>query len=581
MLLVQHLKLLVLVFDLLGERRILRNKGRAVLLLFVLCYGVTLALNPEVIGVSALSEFFYLFTALAVLYSYGEGSRTVNMICNNLVCWAVAALNIVNIGMFYRKTLIFMPSLGRYIGMDVIENRLIGLFSGSPALSAVSLAAIGMGALLIAQNRERKWKYIYILPMLINYVAMLLANARAANYAFVFACAVFVFLMFVKYRKNVKGILLSSCVSLAMIFVAVGVCRAAQYGLSYTEQWYIWYDTYGKYTEKTTATATEVLDATETAPGDTVTAETETVTAVIESTTAAPAPETSTEITETVGSESDTLIGDSETSVSESDSETTVSESDSETSVSESESETSVSETPGSESESVTVTVETETSAVEPETETTAAPVTTTSPPETTTVPDFEFSDSTIDRHSSTQLSGRGKIWRMAIPAILKKPLWGYGMNRQNAALSAAGGEELTISGGLHNVYLDVLMAFGLAGLCCLALFLLQILIHVIRFFRYHDGSRWSEAAVLTAMIGGFLLYAMAESTPMMSMNHTAVTFWCFMTQLVALVEWGNRLTGHDSPDLLHVAELRITHAIKRVSAKKRSDTADREEKTQ
>ena len=49
--------LAVILFDLIGEKRILRNKGRILLVLFGLCYAGTLMTNINLISFSGLSNF--------------------------------------------------------------------------------------------------------------------------------------------------------------------------------------------------------------------------------------------------------------------------------------------------------------------------------------------------------------------------------------------------------------------------------------------------------------------------------------------------------------------------------------------
>ena len=51
--------LAVLIVDLAGERRVLRNKGRVLLVIFALSYGCTMLTNRNLFGFSFLSNFLY------------------------------------------------------------------------------------------------------------------------------------------------------------------------------------------------------------------------------------------------------------------------------------------------------------------------------------------------------------------------------------------------------------------------------------------------------------------------------------------------------------------------------------------
>lgn len=60
--------LAVLIVDLAGERRVLRNKGRVLLVIFALSYGCTMLTNRNLFGFSFLSNFLYYSEGLALVY---------------------------------------------------------------------------------------------------------------------------------------------------------------------------------------------------------------------------------------------------------------------------------------------------------------------------------------------------------------------------------------------------------------------------------------------------------------------------------------------------------------------------------
>ena len=118
----------VVLFDLFGERRIIRNKGRCLLLMLLVFYAVTLLCNPSLITLSGLSDFGYVLIALAVVYSYGEKSQRNDRIGGNVICVILSLLNFVGIWMFFTKFFVYYAPTGSFIGMYVHENRLCGVW---------------------------------------------------------------------------------------------------------------------------------------------------------------------------------------------------------------------------------------------------------------------------------------------------------------------------------------------------------------------------------------------------------------------------------------------------------------------
>ncbi len=556
---------LVILVDLFGERRILRNKGRILLVVFVLCYAITLLQNRELMTVAGISDFCYILIALAVIYSYTTEDHLLRAIGNNIFCWLITAMSAVSLWMFFEKKHIYIESAERYIGIYFSENRLSGIFASPAVLGMMSLIGIVLGLLLFAQNHKRHLKWIYLIPMLLNLCTMLLANARAANYAFILFCVVFVFCLALKKCKGVKGVMLALCFACVTGFLAGGACKLVQYQLSYVDQFYTWIKTPGVPVESTT----EVLESeslvesltttlpestvteTSTEVSDTVTihSDTSASTATPELTTVPPAE--STTVSDTVGSEDATTSETVTTSASVTTSETVT------TSTSVTTSETVTTSASATTSETVTTSA--------------SAPITTTTLQ--TTKDDFTFGGTTIKRNEDAGLNGRLQMWVTGAKMIKHQFLFGFGLNNYESAFEKTGEYTNLYNGGFHNTYLDILVAYGLAGFLCLFFFLLGILLCVIRYFRRGSGERWGEVSVLVAVVFAYLLYAMAESTPMFAMNHTGMMFWYVMAQLVSLLESDELRSGTYRPGLLFVWLEKLIGVIRKRNKTDRPET--------
>lgn len=438
----------VLAVDLFTEKRILRNKGRFILFVFSMVYAVTLLNNRNLITFSGLSDFSYLLISLAIFYSYGIDSERNDRITGRIICFVLSLMNLIGIWMFYSKFFKYIASTGSFIGMYVHENRLCGLW-GNPAVQGMmAFIGLSLSGVLCFQS-TRKYKPLYVGLAVINFVCMLLANARTAIFCFVFICAVYVFLITLKDRRNVKGVTVSILAGLVMVILVYSGCRLAQRTALLFD---VHYDYYLMNIDRDYA----IAHADESAAA--------------EATEASTAPS------------------------------------------------------------------------------------------------DDPLPMPNADRNSSG-LNGRGELWSAGLKLAARKPLFGHGMNNLNYALEQYGYGKSHISGNLHNVYLDCLVAFGLVGFACLVLFLLMILGNVKKFFRYSDGSHWKQVASLCSIVAGFLLYGMADSSLMFSMYPMAFVFWFIFAQMVNLIEKENKHTGHYRPDIMHLLEKKLSR--KRIADRK------------
>lgn len=233
----------VVVNDLLGEKRLINNKGRIFLLMFIISYGVTLCNNTNLINFSGISNFCYLLINLGIVYSYGKDSEKFDKITSNIVCGLITVANAIGIGMFYAKTYVYYEHRG-YLGMYPAENRLSGLFGNPNVLGMICLIGISLSFLLYLQNREEKYRYVYVLSAVVNFITLLLSNSRTQLYSVIFLCATFFALRVLKDGITAKKFM-KACV-IGLVVVSVGYCgsKLVQKGLSMLDTNYQYYYLY-------------------------------------------------------------------------------------------------------------------------------------------------------------------------------------------------------------------------------------------------------------------------------------------------------------------------------------------------
>lgn len=224
----------VIAFDLLGEKRILRNKGRTVLAAFTLCYCVTLLCNTELISFSGLSNFAYYFACLALVYSYGENSAKWNRVTSTVVVLLVTAANLVGIWMFYTKFFIRIPGRG-CVGMYPSQNRLAGLFGNPNVLGVICLGAVCLAFVRFVKSCRTLDKWLYAAAMAVNYITLLQANSRTQICALCVLCAGYAFLRLLQENRSAGRVAKAAAMAvLAAAMMYVGG-RLLQYGLSLLE----------------------------------------------------------------------------------------------------------------------------------------------------------------------------------------------------------------------------------------------------------------------------------------------------------------------------------------------------------
>lgn len=134
-----------------------------------------------------------------------------------------------------------------------------------------------------------------------------------------------------------------------------------------------------------------------------------------------------------------------------------------------------------------------------------------------------------VDESSANGVSaGRLHLWQVALEEYKDvNPVMGIGFRSIDDVLQ----EELTegqyknsAQGGLHNIYVTILVSSGIVGLLIFAIFVLFILKRILDLLISKDISEYVKCVV--AFIPVWLIGDLVESRIMLGMNFLAVCFW-------------------------------------------------------
>ena len=130
--------------------------------------------------------------------------------------------------------------------------------------------------------------------------------------------------------------------------------------------------------------------------------------------------------------------------------------------------------------------------------------------------------------------NGRINIWKAGFSVFLKKPVFGWTregfVEPVNNVLGIENGGAVS-GGGLHNIYLTVLCASGMAGFICFAALIVLI---AVRFWRQliKDKEISPELLFSFAMSFYFLVSDMVESRILYTVSFFNVVFWIYFGYL-------------------------------------------------
>lgn len=146
--------------------------------------------------------------------------------------------------------------------------------------------------------------------------------------------------------------------------------------------------------------------------------------------------------------------------------------------------------------------------------------------------------------------NNRFEIWREGLETFTHRPLFGCGPRNLWSAVNTCVEEPRSEieAGGLHNMYIELLVVCGIAGFVTFVLFVLRRGIPVLVFVFRNDIPQQRKRVRMVILFAGllaFLAMNMTEGTMLFSTTPYAVCFWVilgFMFNYIALY-------GHKNPE--------------------------------
>lgn len=123
--------------------------------------------------------------------------------------------------------------------------------------------------------------------------------------------------------------------------------------------------------------------------------------------------------------------------------------------------------------------------------------------------------------------TGRSDLWKMGLKAYTKSPVFGIGYRSIDDVLveeMSKGAYINSSGGGLHNIYITVLVSCGAVGFVLFALYLLCVLKKVV--FGLFNPNRSTYEKCIIAFIPVWLVGELVESRIVLGMNFQAIIFW-------------------------------------------------------
>ena len=123
--------------------------------------------------------------------------------------------------------------------------------------------------------------------------------------------------------------------------------------------------------------------------------------------------------------------------------------------------------------------------------------------------------------------TGRSDLWKMGLKAYTKSPVFGIGYRSIDDVLveeMSKGAYINSSGGGLHNIYITVLVSCGAVGFILFALYLLCVLKRVA--FGIFNPNISTYGKCIMAFIPVWLVGELVESRIVLGMNFQAIIFW-------------------------------------------------------
>lgn len=147
--------------------------------------------------------------------------------------------------------------------------------------------------------------------------------------------------------------------------------------------------------------------------------------------------------------------------------------------------------------------------------------------------------------------TGRVALWEAAVPAYKESPVFGIGFRSIDDALK----ENLTrhqyknsANGGLHNIYLTVLVSSGTIGFFFFAMFIMLILNKIRKIIFKSEAPEYIKCMCL--FIPVWLVGELAESRIILGVNFLAISFWIVIGYVLYFAKESERIGQPDHTGL-------------------------------
>lgn len=200
----------ILIKDLFTKRLFLVNRYRSILILFILCYGMTVVMNLKDNAVRNAAMFCYIVTNMLVMYAYDPqkpaGTMKKELLRFNHAFMAVTfAGQLISLVSFVLN-ISFIYSVGDelyYYGL--YDGRLWGFFTNPNAASFLSVLNIMLtvtSLFIYGKNLPKKSLFFYSFNCLVQMLVFFLCNSRGSVLALSFYMVLMIVLYFcTKYKE--------------------------------------------------------------------------------------------------------------------------------------------------------------------------------------------------------------------------------------------------------------------------------------------------------------------------------------------------------------------------------------------
>ncbi|MNM82130.1 O-Antigen ligase [compost metagenome] len=151
-----------------------------------------------------------------------------------------------------------------------------------------------------------------------------------------------------------------------------------------------------------------------------------------------------------------------------------------------------------------------------------------------------------IDVSWDKWLSGRAQLWITAIESIRRNPVFGVGNSNLVSNLTELLPEVQSKwvyglpgieAGGVHNIFIQVAVVYGIPTLFIFILFLFSLLFYIANKIDKLNGCYKLKTTILSTLCFGIIGVNFFESNLVFIISFISLIFWTYMGYAVRLVE--------------------------------------------